>query len=115
MYVIVSVSEVAIQLSLTDLLSRERERNRSQIRRLRLESIPIDSSAIEARRCSGLQTAYAKAKVPKRCGELEGRWLAGAPALISLSAGMNPTVKKSPSRNDDCFGGNSPSILQLKT
>src|SRR2546425_141803 len=70
MYVVVCVSEVAIQLSLTDLCSRERKRNGSLIRTFRLESIPVDSSAIEAWRCSGLQTAHAKAKVSKRFSEL---------------------------------------------
>src|SRR6266568_7672756 len=111
MYVIICVSEVAIQLSLTDLLSRERKRNRPLIRRLRFERIPIDSSAIEAWWCTSLQTTYAKAKVSQCCRELQRCRLAGASALISLSASMNPTVQKGAGGNHDRFSGNSPSVL----
>src|SRR2546426_10125106 len=96
MYVFICVSEVAIQLSLTDFLSGERKRNCSLIRWLRLESVPIDSSAVEAWRRSGLQTTYAKAKVSECFGEFQRRRLAGAPALINPSARGNPTRLEGP-------------------
>src|SRR2546426_11074399 len=94
MYVFICVSEVAIQLSLTDFLSGERKRNCSLIRGLRLESVPIDSSAVEAWRRSGLQTTYAKAKVSECFGEFQRRRLARAPALIKLSARVDPALLK---------------------
>src|SRR2546426_4781003 len=96
MYVFICVSEVAIQLSLTDFLSGERKRNCSLIRGLRLESVPIDSSAVEAWRRSGLQTTYAKAKVSECFGEFQRRRLARPPALINLSARGKPTVLEGP-------------------
>src|SRR2546423_5065615 len=86
MYVFICVSEVAIQLSLTDFLSGERKRNCSLIRWLRLESVPIDSSAVEAWRRSGLQTTYAKAKVSECFGEFQRRRLARSPPLLGLFA-----------------------------
>src|SRR2546430_13009502 len=90
MYVFICVSEVAIQLSLTDFLSGQRKRNCSLIRWLRLESVPIDSSAVEAWRRSGLQTTYAKAKVSECFGEFQRRRLARQPRLVRLSGALEP-------------------------
>src|ERR1043165_2143851 len=60
----VRIGEKTIQLSLLNVVCRERERNRTLVWRLRLKNAPVYCASIQTRRSPCLQTAYRKPKAP---------------------------------------------------
>src|SRR5437762_1031924 len=96
-------ADIAIELFLADLIRRERERRWPLIGRLTLESIPINSSAIEPRWGPGLQTANPKSLTLQRSGEFDRSGLARSASLVGLLAGVNKAVQKSAGGDYNCL------------
>src|SRR5687767_3118766 len=101
---IACVTDKTLYLRLFDLLSSEREGDRPLVRRLRLESVPVDGSPVQPRRRAGLQPSDGEAKFLQVLRELDRGWLSGPPGGKGLVAGVNGTVEKSPGRHHHRIG-----------
>jgi hypothetical protein len=66
-----------------------RERHRGLVARLRLERIPVDRVAVEARRCAGLEPPALEAQLGEAFAQRAGGVLADASARQLLRADVD--------------------------
>src|SRR6185369_5356188 len=113
MHRFVRKADVAIQLFLSNLLGRKRERSWPLVRRLSFKRVPINCSPIQARRCPSLQAADTKTVSLEGLRELDRCRLTGAASLVRLLARVDPAVQKRSSGNHNCFSADAPRVLKL--
>src|SRR5258707_3402449 len=93
--------DVARHLSLRDLFGAEAEGRGIGVSGLYFELAPVDGSAVQPWRCSGLEPAAAQSEQLERFTQKLRRWLATASGRIRLFAAVNESVEKSSSRDYD--------------
>ncbi len=96
------IGDVAGDLALLDLFGAEAEGGWVCVSGLGFETVPVDGAAVEARRCSGLETAAAQAKALQGFAEQDGRRFAAASCGIVFLATVNEAVEEGSGGDDDC-------------
>ncbi len=106
--------DVAGDLLLNDLLGTKTERRWVCVAGLLLKHLPLNGSAVEARRRAGLQAASPKAQSSKGFPEENAGGLTRAAGGIALFAAMNEAVEKGSSRDDGGSGEELAAVAKLE-
>src|SRR6478735_8510553 len=78
-----------------DLIRHERERDGLFISTLSANTLPIDGSAIQARRRTGLEASEPQTETHKRMREAKRRFLTNTTSRYLLFADVNKTAQES--------------------